>query len=81
MTDRKAPKLEIKINWFDQWKLHWSCDQTSWNSFAHKLKSPLAKAIAIGTGIAIGVGAVGYSTVNQNQLQEMSPANASAPRR
>lgn len=54
MSHKEEPRLEVSLNWFDQWTVNWSCDKATWKQLSKKLKSPLVMGVAIGTGIAIG---------------------------
>jgi hypothetical protein len=60
---KKESRLEISIQWFDQWNFQWSCTETTWKKLSLKLASPLQRGLAIGTGVAIGVGASVYGFV------------------
>jgi hypothetical protein len=59
-SNEREPQLEISLNWFNHWRLNWSCSETSWKHLTTKLKSPVSKGIATWTGIAIGVCTTAY---------------------
>jgi hypothetical protein len=84
-SPKKEPRLEFSLNWFDQWNINWSCTESTWKLLAEKLKSPLTRGFAIGTGIAIGVGATVYGFVQidkaLNPAPRSTPTEAPAPKR
>jgi ABC-type nitrate/sulfonate/bicarbonate transport system permease component len=83
--EKKELRLEISVKWFDQWKLYWSCSETTWKRVTEKLNGPIVKGVAIGAGIAIGVGATVYGSVQMDKA--LNPAlrstsiEAPAPKR
>jgi hypothetical protein len=83
--ENKEPQLEVTLNWFNRWHFNWSCTEATWKQFSEKLKSPLTKGVAIGTGIAIGVGATVYGFVQidkaLNPAHRSTPIEAPAPKR
>jgi hypothetical protein len=66
-SESPESRLEFSLNWFDQWTFNWSCCESTWQQYAGKLKSPLSKGIAIGTGIAIGVSSYAYAFEQRNK--------------
>jgi hypothetical protein len=72
-SHEREPQLEISLNWFNRWKINWSCSETSWKHLTTKLKSPVSKGIATWTGIAIGVSTTAYC---YSQISEVLDVNS-----
>lgn len=76
-SPKKESRFEFSFNWFDQLNINGSCTENTWRQLTEKLKSPLKRGLAIGTGIAIGVGASVYGFVQIDKL--LNPAHRSTP--
>jgi hypothetical protein len=76
-SPKKESRFEFSFNWFDQLNINGSCTESAWKQLAEKLKSPLKRGLAIGTGIAIGVGATVYGFVQIDKA--LNPAHRSTP--
>jgi hypothetical protein len=77
MGKEEEPRLEISVKWFDQWKFDWECTETTWKQVAEKLNGPIVKGVALGTGIAIGIGVSVYGFVQIDKA--LNPALRSTP--
>jgi hypothetical protein len=85
MQKEEELRLEVSVKWFDQWDFNWSCSEATWKQVAEKLNRPMVKGVAIGTGIAIGIGASVYGFVQidkvLNSAARSTPIEAPAPKR